>query len=172
MKNDRIHVFSFTCCNVFSVERERGSKGHKQTFQANLLVQIPKYTHTGRDTPFNLISPEAKGRFLVEPHKKYPQAVFDWLSFLGTYIFRNWMMPDTKVWAILFFWVFLLRVIQEGWGIPKKMQKINHETNTLYFDLEIVSWSIWWPKKNGKWGILSGGPSPLNFRFLSHQVLQ
>lgn len=55
MKNDRIHVFSFTCCNVFSVERERGSKGHKQTFQANLLVQIPKYTHTGRDTPFNLI---------------------------------------------------------------------------------------------------------------------
>ena len=44
-------------------------------------------------------SPEAKGRFLVEPQKNYPQAGLDWLSFLKTYIFRNCMMPDTKVWA-------------------------------------------------------------------------
>ena len=59
----------------------------------------------------NYISPEAKGRILVEPKKKYPQAAFDWLSFLKTYIFRNWMMPDTKVWATSIFEPFDFGVI-------------------------------------------------------------
>ena len=32
-----------------------GSKGHKQTFQANLFGHIPKYAHVETDTPFYLI---------------------------------------------------------------------------------------------------------------------
>ena len=69
-------------------------------------------------------SPEAKGRFLVEPQKKYPQAERDRLSFLEASIFRNCMMPDTKVWATLTFGPCHFRSKKEGSDHQKHGQNL------------------------------------------------
>ena len=79
-------------------------------------------------------SPEAKGRFLVEPQKIYPQAEFNWLLFLETCIYGNCMMPDTKAWATSIigprhFWGAL-----GGSMTPGNMQKSYHiDSNYLFW---------------------------------------